>query len=77
MPLLVVLLALVEAERLLVHVGIKVSGLHVHLGSVQRALEETPEVLDALSMNPAPRVRLKVVHSFVKVGLFEASVRTK
>src|ERR1700690_2378147 len=41
----------VEAKHLLVNVSLKVGRVHAHVGSLKRALQETPEVLHSVYVN--------------------------
>lgn len=51
----------VEAEHLLIQVAEKVEGFHAHIGSLDSALEETPEVLKSVSVNLPVNVLLGMV----------------
>src|SRR5690242_13563006 len=57
--------AIVEPEHLLTDVAIKMERLDCNVGAFQSALQETPEVLDAVRMNFAANVFLNVIHGLV------------
>src|SRR5207248_2602026 len=63
----VVVAALVEPEHFLVHVGSKVERRNVYVGAAQHALEQGPEILDALRVDVAFDVHLRVVDDAVDV----------
>jgi hypothetical protein len=61
-PRLVVhILAVVVAKRLLIEVTEEMERLNTHIGSIDAALEQTPEVLKAIGMNPP----VDVLHGMV------------
>lgn len=57
----------VEPERLLVEVAEEMEGLDAHVGSLDRALEQAPEVLKAVGVDVADRVALGMVDDGVDV----------
>lgn len=73
-PAPVVHLAVVEAEDLLVEVAEKVERLDADIGALEAALQEAPEVLDAVGVGVPPDVLGRVVDDAVDVLLLEAVV---
>jgi hypothetical protein len=67
-------LPLVEPKRLLVQIPEKVKGLHVDVGSLDRALEQAPEVLQSVRVNVPLGVANRVVDDLVNVILIHADV---
>src|ERR1051326_248280 len=57
--------AIVVAEHLFIDVPLKVERLNRNVGSAQSALEQRPEVFDALSVNLSANVFDGMVHNFV------------
>ena len=66
-PAAVVVLTLVEAEHLLVQVGVEVERSRGDIGTAQRPLQARPEVLDMVRVNAALDVRDGVVNDFVLI----------
>ena len=61
-------LAIVEPEALLIGVGLQVVRLHAHVGALQGALKQRPEVLQPVRVdNAIPHVGFRVVDDFVSV----------
>jgi|SRR5271156_4563480 len=59
--------AIVETEDLLCDVAIKMEGLNCNIGAAQTALQQAPEVIDALSVDFAPNVFFNVVDRRVDI----------
>jgi hypothetical protein len=57
----VVVFALVKPKCLFVQIPEQMKRLDVHIGSVQRAFEQTPEILESVRMDVALRVANDVV----------------
>ncbi len=69
------MLALVIAECLFIQIAEQVKRLDADLGSLQAALQERPEVFDAVSVDVSLDVLFGVIHELVNVILFESGVR--
>src|SRR5689334_22607314 len=63
----VFIFAMIEPESLLIHIAEQVKWFHADIGSIQAALQQTPEVLDSLSMHSTINVPLKMVHDLVRI----------
>ena len=63
----VCILAVIETERLLIDIAKQVERLDRNVGSAQRSLQQTPEVLNAIAMNLSVDVFDGVVHDLVFV----------
>src|SRR5690348_10668141 len=48
--------ALIESERLLVHVAVQMKRLDVHVGAFECAFQQRPEILNAVGVNVAVHV---------------------
>src|SRR6185437_15512686 len=66
--------AIVVPKHLLRHIAVKVERLYCNVGSAKAALQERPEVLDALSVNLAAHVLFDMVNSGVDIVLCLESV---
>ncbi len=66
-PAQVGVLAVIVPERLFIGVVLQVVGFHAHIRALQRTLEQTPEVLQAVGVNSATDVRFGVVDELVNV----------
>ena len=66
-------LTVIEAEHLFVNVAEQVERFDGNIGSIDAALQETPEVLKAVGMHVAIHVRLKVIDGIVHVVLIESA----
>jgi hypothetical protein len=64
----VVPLAFVEAENLLVNVGVKMEGSRSDIGSVKRPLQAGPTVLDSVRVDDAFAIGHEMVNEDVLVG---------
>lgn len=64
--LIVHLTAMVESENLLIHVVVYVIWLYGNIGSNERTLQETPEVLDTLCVNPSIDVLVHMVDGTIE-----------
>ena len=60
--------AIVESKHLLVKVTVKMEWLDRYVGSAQVALEQAPEILQAVSVNLSLDVPLCMVHNIVNVA---------
>lgn len=58
---------LVETEGFFIEVAEKVEGLHADIGALERSLQETPEVLQAVSVDVPLHVALGVIDDVVNV----------
>ncbi len=63
----VVILALIEAERLLIKIGAQVEGLDAHVGALDRAFQQAPKILNAVRVHGIPDVLNGMVDDFVLV----------
>ena len=73
----IVVLALVEAEDLLVEVAVEVLRSRGDIRSPERALQDAPEVLDAVCMNATLDVFLGMVNHLVNIGVAQVVIRTE
>jgi hypothetical protein len=71
----IVFLALVEASRLLVKVCLQMLGGNPKVGPPDRALEQTPEVLQAVRMHPALDIAARMVYLTMNEPRFQAAIR--
>lgn len=73
-PAAVVLLPLVEAERLLDHVAVKVERLDAHVSPLERPLEQAPEVLQAVRVDGAAHILDRVIDRRMHILRGEAAI---
>lgn len=66
-------LPVIEAPRLFVEISEQMEGLDVHVRTLDRPLEQAPEVFEPVRVDPALRIRLGVVDDLVNVLLFTES----
>jgi hypothetical protein len=64
----------VEPEGLLVQITEEMEGLNTHIGTLDRPLEQTPEVFQAVGVDLTPDITLSVVDHLVLIGVPEISV---
>jgi hypothetical protein len=67
-------LAIVEPECLFVDIAKQVEGFHADVGSVQAALQETPEILHTIGVNVAVHILDRVIDNGVLVVGFQPIV---
>ena len=61
--------AIVVTKHLLIHVTTKMKRFNSNVGSAKTALQETPEVLDALSVYLAANILLRVIDDLMRESL--------
>src|SRR5438309_11426515 len=66
--------AIVESERLLIQIAEQMEWLYGHVGSVQSALQQRPEILKTICMDSAIHVFHRMVNNLVLVLIFQAPV---
>lgn len=64
-PALVIVLAGIEAERLFIEVAEQMERLDTHIGALDPALQEAPEVLNAVGMDIPAHVGFGVIDDLV------------
>jgi hypothetical protein len=62
-------LAIVEAKRLFIAVGLQVKRLDAHVRALQRSLEQAPEVLKTIRVDRAANVFFRVVDELVSIAV--------
>src|SRR5579862_820419 len=67
--------AIVESKRLLIDVTKKMKRLHANIGSIDATLEQTPKVLNAVSMNTTVYILHGVINHPVRVYSIKPGVR--
>jgi hypothetical protein len=71
----IVMLALVISERLLIEIAEQMERLDADVGSFQAALQQRPEILDAIRVNIAANVLFGMIHKLMNVILVESGIR--
>ena len=60
--------AVIKPECLLIHVPLKVEWLDRDISSIQITLEQAPEILQPVCVNPAVNVLFHVVHGVMDIA---------
>jgi hypothetical protein len=68
-------LTLIEPKGLLIEIGVKVNWVNADVGSLERPLQEAPEVLDAVGVYAVANELDGVIDSLVIVGVAKAEIR--
>ena len=69
-----IMLAIVVAKRLFIDVAEQVEGFDAHVGAIQTALEETPEVLHTVGVDISTDILFGVVDDLVYILFFQSPI---